>query len=174
MSDIRIAGIVEESIVDGPGIRYTVFTQGCPHNCPGCHNPETHDFTKGRLESIDKIVSDIGENPLLSGITISGGEPFVQADKVLELVKKVKEKYKLSVMIYSGYTYEELRDKQDKNIDELLNICDILTDGRFIEKLKDYELTYRGSSNQRVIDLKKTRENNKVVLYDLKKTSVYG
>ena len=89
--EIRIAGVVKESIVDGPGIRYTIFTQGCPHHCEGCHNPQTHDFNKGSLVSISKIVEDIKKDPLLRGVTISGGEPFMQAKKVADLVLQIKK-----------------------------------------------------------------------------------
>lgn len=174
MSKIRISGIIEESIVDGPGLRYTVFTQGCPHHCPGCHNPQTHDFNGGKLKDISEIADSIAENPLLSGVTISGGEPFVQPKEVLELIKEIKKRANLGIMIYSGYTFEELAEMDNPCVMEILKLADILTDGRFIEKEKDYELAYRGSRNQRVIDLKRTLAENKVILYDLTSISCYN
>ena len=106
-NELRIAGLVEESIVDGPGIRFVIFTQGCPHGCKGCHNPQTHDFSGGRDESIEKIVSMIDSNPLLKGVTLSGGEPFMQAKKLVKLLNKINNK-ELNVITYTGFTYEEI------------------------------------------------------------------
>ena len=107
MPRLRISGIVEESIVDGPGLRYVVFTQGCPHHCPGCHNPQTHDFDGGEFRDTDDILRQFMENPLLSGITFSGGEPFVQAEPLCHLADAVHAAGK-NVYAYSGYTCEEL------------------------------------------------------------------
>ncbi|HIW57667.1 MAG TPA: anaerobic ribonucleoside-triphosphate reductase activating protein [Firmicutes bacterium] len=158
--EIRIAGVVKESIVDGPGIRYVVFVQGCPHGCEGCHNPATHDFSGGYDVPLSKIFEDFKKNPLLSGVTFSGGEPFCKADKLLKLGRMIKSLGK-SIVIYSGYTFEELlkNAEENENIINLLKISDILIDGRFELKLKSLSLRFRGSSNQRVIDLKKTFEN---------------
>ena len=111
---IRIAGTVSESIVDGPGIRYTIFTQGCPHHCEGCHNPETHDFSGGRLADTDKIYNHIAENPLLKGVTFSGGEPFCQPAPLYDLAKRIKENTKLDIMAYTGFTFEQLVEKGEK------------------------------------------------------------
>ena len=154
-NELRIAGIVEESIVDGPGIRFTVFTQGCPHNCVGCHNPQTHDFNGGRLTSIDEIFAQFKKNSLLSGATFSGGEPFCQAAVLYELGKRIKSLNK-NIMVYSGYTYEQLKElsNEDTGIKNLLSISDILIDGRFEEAERDLSLLYRGSRNQRIIKLK--------------------
>lgn len=156
VSDIRISGIVEESIVDGPGLRFTVFTQGCPHHCPGCHNPQTHDFNGGTMMRIEDIFKQYRENPLLSGITFSGGEPFCQPQPLYALAVKVKE-LGHNVMTYSGYTYEQLQKMAvtDKHIRQLLSVTDILVDGRYVQELRDLELKYRGSSNQRVLILNK-------------------
>lgn len=164
---LRIAGLVEESIVDGPGIRFVIFTQGCPHGCLGCHNPQTHDFNGGKDESIDVIAQMIDSNPLLKGITLSGGEPFMQAKKLVELLNKVKNK-KLDVITYTGFKYEELIEKanEQNNFMELINASDILIDGRFELDKKQEGLKFRGSSNQRAIDLKKTMETGKVVEYE--------
>lgn len=166
MSDIRIAGIVKESIVDGPGLRYVVFTQGCPHHCPGCHNPHTHDPSKGYMCSIEKIFSEVKQNPLLSGITFSGGEPFLQADKLVELARLVKS-IGLSVIVYTGYLFEDLMMSGDESVRELLMLIDVLIDGQFDEKLKSEDLRFCGSSNQRLIDVKRTLECGQVVIADI-------
>ena len=163
---LRVAGIVNDSIVDGRGIRLAVFVQGCPHRCPGCHNPETHDFGGGHDDDTDRIFEVFRKNPLLRGITFSGGEPFCQPAPLVELAKKVHAVGK-DVTAYSGWTYEELCEKHDPAIDALLAECDVLVDGRFIEALKDLELTFRGSSNQRLIDLNRTRETGAVTLLEL-------
>ena len=161
---VRIAGLINDSIVDGPGIRLTVFAQGCPHNCPGCHNPATHDMNKGRLEEVDDILKIADENPILSGITLSGGEPFEQTEGMGEIAKKAKERG-LSVIVYSGYTWEELMENKKDSL-KILNYADYLIDGRFILEQKSYELRFKGSENQRIIDVKKSLESNIVVETD--------
>jgi len=161
---LRIAGTIQDSIVDGPGIRYVIFTQGCPHHCPGCHNPQTHDFAGGRDADVEEILSQISGNPILSGVTFSGGEPFVQAEALVPIAEAVKSRNK-NLMIYTGYLFEDLQKRQDKAVQRLLELADILVDGPFVLAERDLTLQYRGSSNQRVIDLKKTREAKKIVLY---------
>lgn len=155
MKKLRIAGIVDESITDGNGIRYVVFTQGCPHRCEGCHNPQTHDFYGGQDADVDQILKEIDSNPILSGVTFSGGEPFCQAEQLCPLADAVKIRGK-NLWIYSGYTYEELQRmaETDEYICHLLNTADVLVDGRFILKERNLELPFRGSNNQRIIDLK--------------------
>ncbi|MFR8316891.1 MAG: anaerobic ribonucleoside-triphosphate reductase activating protein [Catenibacillus sp.] len=151
---LRISGIVEESIVDGPGLRFVVFTQGCPHHCKGCHNPQTHDFNGGEERDVRAIFEMFMENPLLSGITFSGGEPFVQPQPLCILARLVKGAGK-NIVVYSGYTFEQLKAMGEKNpaVLELLGLCDTLIDGPFIEEQKDLDLLFRGSQNQRIIDL---------------------
>ena len=163
---IRIAGVVKESIVDGPGIRYVVFTQGCPHKCEGCHNPQTHDYNGGKLVKTDLIAKDINTNPILKGITLSGGEPFEQAKQSVDLLSKINPK--LTVMAYTGYTYEYLvkNANEENGYLELLAKIDILIDGRFVLKLKDLNLDFRGSSNQRAIECKKSLKENKIILHE--------
>lgn len=161
---LRIAGTVKDSIVDGPGIRYVIFTQGCPHHCPGCHNPQTHDFTKGKEADIDRMLEQIFQNPLLSGVTFSGGEPFVQAEALVPIAEAVKSHQK-HLMIYTGYLYEDLRKAERTGVQMLLELADILVDGPFIMEEKNLTLLYRGSENQRVIDLQKTRAAGEIVLY---------
>lgn len=152
MTKIRIAGIVEESIVDGPGIRMVVFTQGCKHNCKGCHNPESHSFTGGYLMDIEEVLEEIKSNPLLDGITLSGGEPFEQWQACSELAKGVKE-LGLSVVSYTGYTFEEIL-KVD-GFRKLLLQTDTLIDGKYEDEEKSLLLQFRGSKNQRIIDVKR-------------------
>ena len=129
---LRIAGIMRESIVDGPGIRFAVFCQGCPHNCPDCHNPETHDFNGGTEVSIEKILKAIDENPMLKGVTFSGGEPTCQAEGFLTRAKAVKARG-LDITVFSGYTYEQLmeRAKEEPALARLLDLTDLLIDGLY-------------------------------------------
>ena len=161
---IRVCGIEREAIVDGPGCRYVLFVQGCPHRCPGCHNPESHDFEGGTDMTAEEVFADIMKNPHLRGVTFSGGEPFEQVPALLKLAGMIKEAG-LSLMSYSGYTLEELRGRHDAETDELLGMLDILVDGRYVESLRNLTLIYRGSENQRVIDMNKTREAGEIRLY---------
>ncbi len=165
---IRIAGIINESIVDGPGIRLVVFAQGCPHRCMGCHNPQTHPFEGGTFISIDDIIGEVRKNPLLDGVTFSGGEPFSQAKAFAVLGKKLKD-LGLNIMTYTGYTYESLLKESNENNgwESLLDITDILVDGRFEIEKKNLLLPFRGSENQRIIDMNKTREQQEIVLLPL-------
>jgi anaerobic ribonucleoside-triphosphate reductase activating protein len=164
---IRLAGVEPESIVDGRGFRYVIFVQGCPHHCPGCHNPQTHSFEGGILESPERFLQEMKENPLLRGVTFSGGEPFCQAQALSYLAKKIKEETHLDLTVFSGWTYEELLAKKDYWTDQLLALSDYLIDGPFIKEQMDLSLQFRGSSNQRVIDLNATRKAGCVVLDNL-------
>ena len=156
---LRIAGVVRESIVDGPGIRFTVFAQGCPHRCKGCHNETTHDFAGGYDCDINKILAEIDKNPLLSGVTFSGGEPFCQAQGFYLLGEEIKKRG-LDLIAYSGYTFEELTElaKQDSYIGKLLELIDYLVDGPFILEERDLTLEYRGSKNQRFLRMSDYRK----------------
>ena len=164
--EIRIAGIVEDSIVDGRGIRMAVFVQGCPHHCPGCHNPQTHDFAGGTIDDTDRIFEAFRENPLYRGITFSGGEPFCQPKPLKALADRVHG-IKKDVTVYTGWTYEALCAMHDTDVDALLSVCDVLVDGPFIEAQRDPELLFRGSANQRLIDMNRTREKGEVTLLEL-------
>lgn len=163
---LRIAGIMRESIVDGPGIRFAVFCQGCPHDCPDCHNPETHDFNGGTEVTIDKILKAIDENPMLKGVTFSGGEPTCQPEGFASLAKAVKARG-LDITMFSGYTYEQLlkRAEEEPALAELLSMTDLLIDGPFIKAQKDLTLQFRGSRNQRLIDMNATREAGEIILW---------
>jgi anaerobic ribonucleoside-triphosphate reductase activating protein len=155
-AEIRVSGVVEESVVDGPGLRYVVFTQGCPHGCPGCHNPETHSLGGGRLLSVSSLLAAIRENPLLAGVTFSGGEPFLQPDPLCLLAEGVRSLGK-TVVIYSGYTLEELRNLADPSAARLLCLADLLIDGPYVEALRDPDLPFRGSRNQRLLGQREIR-----------------
>ena len=162
---IRIAGVVRESIVDGPGLRFTVFCQGCPHGCKGCHNVATHDFSGGYDCELQKILDAIDQNPLLDGVTFSGGEPLCQPEAFCKLAVEIKKR-NLNIMTYTGYTYEELLEmgREDHWVTDLLELTDLLVDGRFVEAERDLTLLFRGSRNQRVIDMNLTRERGEVTL----------
>lgn len=164
---IKISGIVKESTVDGPGFRYVVFTQGCPHHCKGCHNPQTHSFDGGSYIDIDTILEDVKKNPLLRGVTISGGEPFMQAKKIAKLLSKIDRK-KLSTILYTGFLYEDLLNNANENNGymDLLKQADLLIDGKFEEDLMDENLLFRGSSNQRVIKCKESVESGNLQLHE--------
>ena len=150
---MRIAGTMQDSIVDGPGFRFTLFTQGCPHLCEGCHNPQTHDFAGGKEMTTDEIIKELLSNPLTDGITFSGGEPFCQASDCAVIAKAARDN-KLNVWAYSGYTFEELLEMREKDagIAELLSLTDVLVDGKFILSEKTYDLTFRGSRKVRQSD----------------------
>ena len=165
MSEIQIAGIVSESIVDGPGIRYVIFTQGCPHKCVGCHNPESHDYHGGFTMTDEKILTEIKKNPLLDGVTFSGGEPFEQAQGLSYLAEQIKS-LSLNVICYTGYTFEAILEKSQYSSDwaNLLSKIDILIDGKFDLSQKDLLLRFRGSKNQRVIDVPKTLQQGTISL----------
>ncbi len=162
--ELRIAGTIQDSIVDGPGIRYVIFTQGCPHHCPGCHNPQTHDFAGGHIADVEQILESIRQNPLLSGVTFSGGEPFCQAEALVPVAEAVKAMHK-HLMIYTGYLYEQLLKMEEPGVQRLLELADVLVDGPFLMAERNLTLQYRGSENQRVIDLAKTRAAGEIILY---------
>ena len=158
---LDLAGIVEDSIVDGPGIRCTIFGQGCPHRCPGCHNPETWTFGCGTPMEEERLVEIVKANPLCRGVTFSGGEPFAQAEAFAKLAKLLKAKG-YEVASYSGYTFEELLRGTEAQ-KALLSSIDILIDGRFIQAQKSLEIAFRGSRNQRILDVKKSLAEGKAV-----------
>lgn len=166
---IRLSGIIYESLVNGPGIRRVLFAQGCFHDCKGCFNPETHDPDGGELFDIDDLVYDINRNVLLHGVTFSGGDPWEQADKFAYIAEKVK-KLEFNIWSYTGYTYEYILDNRDKRKGwrDLLNNIDVLVDGKFEQELYDPALKFRGSSNQRIIDVKESLVKGKVVTLDFK------
>lgn len=161
---IRVSGIANDSIVDGPGIRLALFVQGCPHKCEGCHNPQTHDFNGGSDMTLGEIYDKIAANPLLDGVTFSGGEPFCQAYKLSELGEAIRSAG-LNIVTYTGYTFEYLlkNSNDDNGYLKLLNVTDYLVDGPFIKSQKNLMLRFKGSENQRILDVKRSLEAGKAV-----------
>ena len=161
---IKLAGLVGDSIVDGPGLRFTIFVQGCPHHCEGCHNPESHDFDGGRWADTDKIIEKIKANEIIRGVTFSGGEPFCQSEALADMAEKLKnDGYHL--MAYTGYTFEQLlkMSETDENVKRLLACLDNIIDGRFVLALRSLELKYKGSSNQRTLDVQESLRQGRAV-----------
>lgn len=162
--EIRLAGLEPESIVDGPGYRFTVFVQGCLHNCPGCHNPQTHDFSGGHLADTDDVIAHLGKNPLVRGLTLSGGEPMMQPEPLYLIAKAAKEKG-MNVWCYTGFTLEELLRENRADRMKLLSAVDVLVDGPFRSHERSLDLLYRGSKNQRLIDMPATLKSGTIRLY---------
>ncbi|NLI23035.1 MAG: radical SAM protein [Clostridiales bacterium] len=163
---LRLYGLVTDSIVDGPGFRTAIFTQGCPHGCPGCHNPKSHPMDGGTVWPLDEIEKRFGDNPLLTGITLTGGDPFVQAGGCAELARRAHARG-LTVWTYTGYLYERLLEMAagDPDVAALLAETDVLVDGPFLLAERSLELAFCGSRNQRVIDLARTRALGALTLY---------
>ena len=158
---LNLAGIVGDSIVDGPGIRTTIFSQGCPHHCPGCHNPETWAFGCGTDMDEETILDIVRSNPLCRGVTFSGGEPFAQAEGFAKLARLLKSRG-YEVASYSGYTFEALLEGTPAQKD-LLSTIDILIDGPFLMTEKSLEVPFRGSRNQRIIHIPQSLAAGKAV-----------
>ncbi len=165
---LRLYGTHLESITDGPGIRYAIFTQGCPHDCPGCHNPDSHAFGDGYLRDTAGILREILANPLLDGVTFSGGEPFMQAEELAGLAAGVKAAG-LNLIVFSGYTWEELisQSAHRPGWPDLLHLTDILVDGRYEAARRSYNLRFRGSANQRAIDVQASLAAGRVIAWPL-------
>lgn len=163
--DIRLAGIEPESIVDGPGYRLAVFVQGCPHGCPGCHNPGTHDPAGGYLSDTAEIIGKLGKDPLVRGVTLTGGEPMMQPAALCEIAEAA-HKNGLNVWCYTGYTLEALKRENDPERMRLLAQVDVLVDGPYIARERSLDLLYCGSKNQRLIDMNRTRGAGKVCLFE--------
>ena len=161
---VRVAGRIAESIVDGPGLRYVLFTQGCPHRCPGCHNPDTHDFGGGTPVVLRDILADIRRNPLLRGVTFSGGEPFCKSEALIPLAAALKS-LGYHLMAYTGYVWEDLA--RDSAAARLLPFLDMLVDGPFVAARRSLELRFRGSSNQRILDVPAGLRAGRPVLHAL-------
>lgn len=162
---IRIAGITEDSIVDGPGIRMTVFVQGCPPRCKGCHNPETLDFEGSKDMDISDIIAMIDKNPLLDGITLSGGEPFFQSE-ACEMLAKAAHSRGLNVWCYTGYTWEVIKEVLEIYPLSLIREVDVLVEGPFVEAKRTLELPWRGSKNQRLIDVRKSLQTGTLIEFN--------
>lgn len=181
---MNISGINYESIYDGEGVRTVVYVSGCSHKCPNCHNPETHDINYGVKftdDLLNEIMDNIKKRPFVSGITLSGGDPLHNNNifEVLNLIKKLKVKFpNKNIWLYTGYKWENIMHpvvtddfnlERDQIIDcrkNIVELCDVVVDGRYIDNLRDVTLKFKGSSNQRLIDVQKTLKENKIVLYN--------
>lgn len=161
--ELRIAGIIKESVVDGPGIRSVVFAQGCLRSCPGCHNPDALDPAGGTVTTVDKVVRELAGIQLVRGVTFSGGDPFMQPAAFAAMGKSFKELGR-DIMTYTGYTWEELieQGRAEPAVMELIKVSDFIVDGPFIEEQKDLNLAFRGSRNQRIIDVAKSMEQGEI------------
>lgn len=149
---IRVAGIVNDSITDGPGLRFSLFVQGCPRTCLGCHNPAAIPLHGGTFYTADELIAKIRKNPLLTGVTFSGGEPLIQAKPLLPLAKMIRDN-NLELAIYTGYTFEEILKSSRPDVLALLSFAEILVDGPFLIEERSLSLLFRGSKNQRILDL---------------------
>jgi anaerobic ribonucleoside-triphosphate reductase activating protein len=167
MDIVLSSNLQYDSIIDGEGVRTVIWTQGCPHRCKGCHNPGTHAFDKGTVINVNEIKKELLTIKRQDGITLSGGEPFAQAKACAELASFAKQN-NLNVWCYTGYTFEEIIKlaTRDNNYMELLKNIDVLVDGRFIMEQKSYNLRFRGSANQRVIDVRMSLEKNKICVIE--------
>lgn len=161
-NQVRVSGIVGASITDGPGFRYAIFVQGCSHHCPGCHNPHTHDPNGGELRDTAELIEAMSKDPMISGVTLSGGEPFEQAEALLPIARAAKEKG-MELAAYSGYLYEDLlADNGARRA--LLELCDVLIDGPYIDAKRNLDIRFKGSENQRIIDVPASMAAGAVVL----------
>lgn len=183
---MNVAGINYESINDGEGVRTVIYVSGCSHRCPNCHNPQTHDINYGiefTNELQNEIIDNIKKRPFISGVTLSGGDPLHNNNvfDVLNFIKKIKDNFSnKSIWLYTGYTWEQLIDKfieykftpfapdADEWLTryEIIESVNVVVDGRYIDKQRDIALKWRGSQNQRIIDVKKTLKENKIILYN--------
>lgn len=165
---MNMAGFYDESISNGLGWRAVLFVSGCPHHCPGCHNKIAQDYNYGEKFNKEEIINRIMDNSILKGVTISGGEPLCRENisEVLDFIKEIKQKRpNFNIWCYTGYTIEQLEERNDKITDECLKEIDVLVDGRFVEERKDPTLKFRGSSNQRIIDIHETLKTKEVVQF---------
>ena len=161
MTKISILDIVEDTTVDGPGFRTTIYCAGCPNHCPGCHNPQSWDIANGHDVDIEDILETILADPF-ADVTFSGGDPMFQPEGFAELARAIKERSSKNIWCYTGYRFEQLLENPTQRA--LLEQVDVLVDGRFVEALRDEQLHFRGSSNQRIIDVKRSLEEGKAVL----------
>lgn len=165
--ELRVAGIEKESVVDGPGLRFVIFTQGCPHQCPGCHNPNTHDPNGGEVMDTEELFSQIIKTRLIRGVTFSGGEPFIQAGALALLAGRIKAEG-LDLVTYSGFSFEQLvaMTSRNKAVRQLLAQTDILVDGLYQAAERDLGLAFRGSRNQRLINVPHSLAMGRIILWE--------
>lgn len=160
---LAILRIIEETMVDGPGIRTAIYAAGCTHRCPGCHNPQSWDIRAGQSMSIEEILSPILEDPF-ADVTFTGGDPMMQPEGFTELARAIKERSEKTIWCYTGYLFEELTRMPAQA--EMLKYIDVLVDGPFVQNLRDEQLRFRGSSNQRLVDVRRSLKEKKTVLWE--------
>lgn len=160
---LSILDIIEDTMVDGPGLRTAIYAAGCPNACPGCHNPESWDIRRGREMSTDEILKKVLADPF-ADVTFSGGDPMFQPEGFTELAQAIKQRSGKNIWCYTGYTYERLL--RNPRQAQLLSYIDVLVDGRYRQDLRDESLRFRGSSNQRLIDVQASLHRNRVVVYE--------
>ncbi len=159
---IRILDILHDTTVDGPGFRTSIYCAGCRHHCAGCHNPQSWDFAAGRDVEVDELMQEIESDPF-ADVTFSGGDPFFQAEAFTELARRIKSETRKTIWCYTGFLYEDLLRQPAHRA--LLEQLDVLVDGPFIQSLRDVDLLFRGSSNQRLIDVPASLKAGEVVLW---------
>lgn len=163
---MKILNIVQDTIVDGVGLRTTIYFAKCEHRCEGCHNPQSWNISNGIERTVQDIVQEIASNKIIKGVTLSGGDPLFQPKEACELSKQLKQ-LGYNIWVYTGFTYEEIINGENKDRIELLNYVDVLVDGKFIESEKDLTLKFRGSKNQLLIDLKESLKQSKKILFSI-------
>lgn len=163
MTKISLLKVVESTTVDGPGLRTSIYCAGCVNKCPGCHNPQSWDINNGQMTDVNDIFAQIVADDEFCNVTFTGGDPMYQARSFAELAKLIKQQTSKTIWCYSGYTIEEIMADEDKR--ELLQWIDVLVDGRFVQALRDESLIFRGSSNQRIIDVQKSLKERRIVLF---------
>ena len=161
---MRICGLIQDSIVDGPGLRFVCFVQGCPHRCPGCHNPASHDPDGGQELPVEEVARQLLSNPLTDGLTLSGGEPFAQPEPCLQLAQ-LAHAHRLTVWTYTGYTLDHLLAQGTPAQLTLLRETDVLVDGPFLQSQRTLSLPFRGSANQRLIQIPASLQSGAAVLW---------
>lgn len=165
--EIRILDIVNDTTVDGPGFRTSIYCAGCRHACQGCHNPESWNFNGGNPMSVDELMQVIVADPF-ANVTYSGGDPMFQAEGFLELTRRIKSETDKSIWCFTGFTWERLHAEGTAQMIELAESVDVLVDGPFVQELRDEDLLFRGSRNQRLIDVQKTLQSGQIVLWERK------
>lgn len=163
MKSIRIMDIIHDTTVDGPGFRTSIYAAGCEHQCPGCHNPQSWPMDAGREMTVDELMAEITSDPF-AHVTFSGGDPFYQAEAFTALARRIKEETDKNIWCFTGFTYEQLQSRP--LCKELLQYIDVLVDGPFVQSLRDEDLLFRGSSNQRLIDLRRTESTGQLTLWE--------
>lgn len=163
MNKLSVLDILHDTTVDGPGFRTSIYGAGCIHQCLGCHNPQSWDISKGKSYSLDDLLAIVKEDEF-ANVTFSGGDPLMQVEGFTELARKIKIETKKSIWCYTGFTYEQIQ--RSVKLSQILPYIDVLVDGQYVAAQKDESLRFRGSSNQRIIDVKRSILTNTIVLLD--------